>query len=293
MSSELTELKGCGESAFLLYDLHSHTQMSDGRLTPQELVLRACEMRVGALAITDHDTTDALEAAGRAIAELNLPLRLINGVEISTAWESFDIHIVGLNISPKAEEMVRLLASQSQKRAERAQEIGRRLEKSRIPDALAGARRHAGEAGITRAHFARYLVETGLASDMVQVFKNYMVKGKPGYVPPPWCSMEEAILAIHASGGQAVLAHPGRYGLSAKWLKRLIADFKSAGGDALEVAQCQQPQNERAQLAAYAREYGLLASQGSDFHYPCAWVELGRKLWLPAGVTPVWQDWPR
>ncbi len=250
-------------------------------------------MRVGVLAITDHDTTDALAAARLAIEAHQLPLHLVNGVEISTAWESFDIHIVGLNVDPGAQAMVKLLASQGQKRSERAEEIGRRLEKNRIPDALAGAKRCAGEAGITRAHFARYLIEAGIASDMVQVFKNYMVKGKPGYVPPPWCLIEEAVSAIHVAGGQAVLAHPGRYGLSAKWLKRLIAEFKSVGGDAIEVAQCQQPQNERTQLAAYAREYGLLASQGSDFHYPCAWLELGRRLWLPAGVTPVWHDWPR
>ncbi|MDR0806709.1 MAG: PHP domain-containing protein [Enterobacteriaceae bacterium] len=276
---------------FPLYDLHSHTTASDGMLTPAQLVQRAVEMRVSVLAITDHDTTDALAAAQQAIAEQTLALRLINGVEISTIWENFDIHIVGLNIDPDAPAMVALLAAQRIRRLQRAQEIARRLEKHHIPDAFAGAQRIAGDAGITRAHFARYLIEIGKAANMAQVFKNYLARGKTGYVPPQWCTIADAVAAIHLSGGQAVLAHPSRYDLSAKWLRRLIIDFKQAGGDAMEVAQCQQAPQERAQLALYAQEYQLLASQGSDFHYPCAWVELGRRLALPDKVTPVWQGW--
>ncbi|WP_082118953.1 RNase RNM [Pragia fontium] len=276
---------------FPLYDLHSHTVASDGMLTPAQLVQRAVEMRVSVLAITDHDSTAGLAAAQQAIVEQALPIRLINGVEISTGWESFDIHIVGLNINPQAPAMLELLAAQCLKRSERAQEIARRLEKSQIPDALAGAQRFAGDAGITRAHFARYLIELGKATDMAQVFKNYLARGKTGYVPPVWCTINEAVEAIHLSGGQAVLAHPGRYDLSAKWLRRLIIDFKQAGGDAMEVSQCQQAPQEQAQLALYAQEYQLLASQGSDFHYPCAWVELGRRLSLPDKVIPVWQHW--
>ncbi|HCR2992112.1 RNase RNM [Serratia marcescens] len=279
--------------AFTLYDLHSHTTASDGYLTPTQLVLRAVEMRVGVLAITDHDTTAGLAEAAAAIAEQALPLRLVNGVEISTLWENHEIHIVGLGVDVAHPALVARLAEQTERRHRRAQEIGARLGKARIPDAYAGAQRLAGAGAVTRGHFARYLVEIGVADNMAQVFKKYLAKGKTGYVPPQWCTIEQAIDAIHQSGGQAVIAHPGRYDLTAKWLKRLLAHFAEHGGDAMEVAQCQQAPHERAQLAKYAQDYHLLASQGSDFHQPCSWIELGRKLWLPGGVEPVWRDWPQ
>lgn len=128
---------------------------------------------------------------------------------------------------------------------------------------------------------------------MQQVFKKFLTRDKPGYVPPQWCSMSEAVEAIHAAGGQAILAHPGRYDLTAKWQKRLMSAFCEAGGDAMEVAQPQQSQQERRNLADYAIQYNLLASQGSDFHYPSPWMELGRNLWLPSGVTPVWEQIPQ
>ncbi len=144
---------------------------------------------------------------------------------------------------------------------------------------------------MTRGHFARFLVECGKASSMADVFKKYLARGKTGYVSPQWCTIEQAIDVIHHSGGKAVLAHPGRYNLSAKWLKRLVAHFAEHHGDAMEVAQCQQSPNERTQLTTLARQHHLWASQGSDFHQPCPWIELGRKLWLPAGVEGVWQLW--
>ncbi|MBF7995505.1 PHP domain-containing protein [Rahnella sp. SAP-29] len=275
-----------------MYDLHSHTTASDGYLTPEALVARAVEMRVGVLAITDHDSTEGLARAAQAIASQQLPLQLVNGVEISTLWENHEIHIVGLGIDPEHPAMVSLLKSQAELRQQRAQEMGRRLAKARIEGAWEGALRLAQGGAVTRAHFARYLVEFGAADNIAQVFKKYLAKGKTGYVPPQWCTIEQSIEAIHQSGGQAVVAHPGRYDLSTKWLKRLLAYFSEHGGDAMEVAQCQQAPNERAQLAAFARDYQLLASQGSDFHQPCSWIELGRKLWLPAGVEPVWKNWP-
>ncbi|HCK00488.1 MAG TPA: phosphatase [Serratia grimesii] len=279
-------------SAFTLYDLHSHTTASDGYLTPAQLVQRAVEMRVGVLAITDHDTTDGLAAAAATIAELSLPLQLVNGVEISTLWENHEIHIVGLGIETSHPAIVQLLAAQTERRNRRAQEIGVRLAKARIEGAFEGAQKLADGGAVTRGHFARYLVQIGMADNMAQVFKKYLAKGKTGYVPPQWCTIEQAIDVIHQSGGQAVIAHPGRYDLTAKWLKRLLAHFAEHGGDAMEIAQCQQAPHERSQLAKYAQEYQLLASQGSDFHQPCSWIELGRKLWLPGGVEPVWRDWP-
>lgn len=275
----------------IIYDLHSHTQASDGLLSPEELVHRAVEMRVGTLAITDHDTTSAIAAARAEILRAGLNLTLINGVEISTLWENHEIHIVGLNIDIAHPAMVTLLEEQKARRQQRAMQIGERLEKAHVPGAWEGALRLANGGAVTRGHFARFLVESGKASDVASVFKKYLARGKTGYVPPQWCTIKQAIDVIHHSGGKAVVAHPGRYDLSAKWLKRLLAHFAEQGGDAMEVAQCQQAPNERTQLAAYAQQFGLMASQGSDFHQPCPWIELGRKLWLPAGVKGVWQLW--
>ena len=275
----------------VIYDLHSRTTASDGCLTPEALVHRAVEMRVGTLAITDHDTTAAISPAREEISRSGLALNLIPGVEISTVWENHEIHIVGLNIDITHPLMCEFLAQQTERRNQRAQLIAERLEKAQIPGALEGAQRLAQGGAVTRGHFARFLVECGKASSMADVFKKYLARGKTGYVPPQWCTIEQAIDVIHHSGGKAVLAHPGRYNLSAKWLKRLVAHFAEHYGDAMEVAQCQQSPNERTQLATLARQHHLWASQGSDFHQPCPWIELGRKLWLPAGVEGVWQLW--
>lgn len=275
----------------VIYDLHSHTTASDGCLTPEALVHRAVEMRVGTLAITDHDTTAAIAPAREEISRSGLTLNLIPGVEISTVWENHEIHIVGLNIDITHPLMCEFLAQQTERRNQRAQLIAERLEKAQIPGALEGAQQLAQGGAVTRGHFARFLVECGKASSMADVFKKYLARGKTGYVPPQWCTIEQAIDVIHHSGGKAVLAHPGRYNLSAKWLKRLVAHFAEHHGDAMEVAQCQQSPNERTQLATLARQHHLWASQGSDFHQPCPWIELGRKLWLPAGVEGVWQLW--
>ena len=275
----------------VIYDLHSHTTASDGCLTPEALVHRAVEMRVGTLAITDHDTTAAIAPAREEISRSGLALNLIPGVEISTVWENHEIHIVGLNIDITHPLMCEFLAQQTERRNQRAQLIAERLEKAQIPGALEGAQQLAQGGAVTRGHFARFLVECGKASSMADVFKKYLARGKTGYVPPQWCTIEQAIDVIHHSGGKAVLAHPGRYNLSAKWLKRLVAHFAEHHGDAMEVAQCQQSPNERTQLATLARQHHVWASQGSDFHQPCPWIELGRKLWLPAGVEGVWQLW--
>ncbi|MCH5362616.1 5'-3' exoribonuclease [Escherichia fergusonii] len=275
----------------VIYDLHSHTTASDGCLTPEALVHRAVEMRVGTLAITDHDTTAAIAPAREEISRSGLALNLIPGVEISTVWENHEIHIVGLNIDITHPLMCEFLAQQTERRNQRAKLIAERLEKAQIPGALEGAQRLAQGGAVTRGHFARFLVECGKASSIADVFKKYLARAKTGYVPPQWCTIEQAIDVIHHSGGKAVLAHPGRYNLSAKWLKRLVAHFAEHHGDAMEVAQCQQSPNERTQLATLARQHHLWASQGSDFHQPCPWIELGRKLWLPAGVEGVWQLW--
>ncbi|MCR9420739.1 RNase RNM [Vibrio sp. RM-69-4] len=272
-------------------DLHSHTTSSDGRLSPQALIDRALSFDIEVLAITDHDTTDALTIAHDYINQQQLPITLIDGIEISTVWQNKDIHIVGLNIDSNAQALQQLIEQQKAHRVQRAQLIAQRLQKVTREGVLEEVQAIAGEAPITRAHFAKWLVEQGFAKDMQQVFKKFLTRDNPGYVPPSWCSMTDAVEAIHAAGGQAVLAHPGRYDLTTKWLKRLITAFVEAGGDAMEVAQPQQAPQERRNLADYAIQYNLLASQGSDFHYPSPWMELGRNLWLPSGVDPVWKDW--
>lgn len=270
-------------------DLHSHTLASDGYLSAEQLIVRASEKNVTMLAITDHDTTAAISDARAAIARLSLDLVLIAGVEISTSWENHEIHIVGLDINEHHPKLQALLAKQSERRVERAESIGEKLVKAGVPTPLAGAKRLAAGASITRAHFARYLIECGKAKNMTAVFKHYLARGKTGYVTPQWCSIQEAVTAIHAAGGLAVVAHPARYKLTSKWLKRLLTDFTGSGGDAMEISHCQQSPDERRKLTEYAADFALLASQGSDFHQPAPWCDLGKNLWLPKAARPVWQ----
>ncbi len=275
----------------MLFDLHSHTTASDGRFSPAELVKRAVDFRVQVLAITDHDTVAGIEPAKQAVIEADLPLHIVNGIEISTVWQNKDIHIVGLNIDLDSPELNALIAQQAERRDMRAEQIAERLEKNRMPGALEGAKALAGDVPLTRAHFARWMVEQGHVKNMQAVFKKYLTRGNPGYVPPNWCTIAEAVDVIHKAGGQAVIAHPGRYKLTAKWLKRLLEAFKEAGGDGMEIVQPQQSPVERRQLADYAIHYGLLVSQGSDFHYPSPWLELGRNLYLPKGCEGIWEGW--
>ena len=269
-------------------DLHSHSTASDGRLTPAELVRRAVAQRVDVLALTDHDTVAGLGEAEATIAAENLPVQLIHGIELSTSWDALEIHVVGLHINAESTELMAAIASQEEARVARGIEMGRRLAKQRIDGAYEGALALANGASLTRAHFARYLLEAGHCAILQKAFVHYIRRGGKAYVPHQWMSIAEAVQVIHASGGLAVLAHPGRYKLSTKWLKRLLQLFKEAGGDAMEVSLPQQSPQERANLGLWCREHQLLASVGSDFHAPTSWQELGRNLWLPKDVTPVW-----
>ncbi|AGH80731.1 phosphotransferase domain-containing protein [Psychromonas sp. CNPT3] len=275
----------------MLIDLHSHSTASDGQLTPQELVIRAANRQVDILALTDHDTIDGLAPAHKAIADLGLKIKLINGIEITTNWLNHEIHVVGVNIDVQHQALSELILLQKEKREIRALEMGRRLAKANIEGVYEGAKALAGEGAITRAHFARYLVEQGVAPTFVKVFDKYLSRGNIGYVPHNWVDMHLAIEAIHNAGGQAILAHPDQYKLSNKWMRRLFTEFKLAGGDAMEVARGQQSPQMRLQLAMWSKEYGLLASQGSDFHFVGRWRDLGKGLHLPEIAIPVWQDW--
>ncbi len=272
-------------------DLHSHTTASDGHLSPTELIERALQFDVQVLAITDHDTLAGLAPAEQYIASNQLDITLIKGIEISTAWQNKDIHIVGLNVDVHSEALLTLIEEQKQRREERAELMGHRLAKVTRESVFEEVKQIAQDAPVTRSHFAKWLVDNGYATSMQRVFKTYLTRNNPGYVPPVWCSIGEAVEAIHSAGGVAVLAHPGSYNFTAKWIKRLITAFVDAGGDAMEVALSRQNQQERRNLADYAIQYRLLASQGSDFHYSSPWTELGRNLWLPSGVEPVWKEW--
>ena len=273
-----------------LVDLHSHTTASDGQLTPAELIERAISKGVQVFAITDHDTTDGLAEAHQYNNNHATPLELINGVEISTRWNSFDIHIVALNIDIDNQPMVDFLTRQRELRATRAFEIGERLTKAGIEGAYEGAKFYAGDAAISRGHYARWLAEKGYATTTANVFKKYLARGKTGYAPNNWGDMASAIDIIHQAGGVAVLAHPSGYKLSAKWLKRLVREFKEAGGDAIEVVLGQQTIDDRNNLIALTVLNNLMCSLGSDFHFPGSWIELGKNMFQPQGVNWVWQS---
>jgi predicted metal-dependent phosphoesterase TrpH len=245
---------------------------------------------VDVLALTDHDGTGGLEEAGRAASELGL--QLVPGVEISVSWNGVTFHIVGLNIDPEHAGLQEGLSRLRAFRVERAEEISRRLAKHGIEGALEGAKVFAGGQIIGRTHFARFLVDQGHAKDLRKVFKKFLVHNRPGYVPGEWASLEEALFWIRESGGQAVLAHPARYRLSATRLRQFLQDFKDAGGVGLEVVSGSHSAGDVQGMAQYAKRFELLASCGSDYHGPeQPWIELGKLPPLPEGCIPVWQNW--
>jgi predicted metal-dependent phosphoesterase TrpH len=273
-----------------LHDLHSHSFRSDGTLAPAEVVARAHAAGVAVLALTDHDVTDGLPEAGEAAQRLGM--RLVPGVEISATWDGLTVHVVGLNIDPENAELQVGLARLRAERNERAVEIGRRLAKHRLPGIYEGAARLARGSIVSRTHFARYLVSQGYCPTVAQAFKQLLSRGKPGHVPSRWASLTEAVSWINTAGGQAAIAHPARYKLSSGKLRTLLGEFRECGGAAIEVV-CgsHTPDNVR-HFAALAREFGFLASCGSDYHGPEAagsWGGLGRLAPLPAGLTPVWE----
>lgn len=272
------------------YDLHSHSLASDGTLAPRELVARASAAGVQSLALTDHDTTDGLAEAMEAAADSDI--NLIPGVEISVTWQRQTVHIVGLNLDPANQALQEGLRSLQGFRDWRAEEIGRRLAQAGIPDTYPDARVRAQGRIVSRTHFAHVLVERGLAKDVRAVFKKFLVNNKPGYVSGEWTSLEQAVGWITGAGGQAVVAHPARYRLTATKLKRLLGEFAECGGEGMEVVSGSHSRDDVGRMAAIARVMHMKASSGSDYHGPeNPWIELGRLPELPSGLTPIWQDW--
>ena len=270
-----------------MIDLHSHSTASDGSLSPEDLLALAGEVGLQHLALTDHDTIAGLEAATAAANRHGI--NLIPGVELSVSWQKRTLHIVGLNIDPDCPKLLSILRTAADTRINRARAIGASLENAGIRGAFDGARDIAGDdSNLSRSHFARFLVAQGHARNSQQVFKRFMVGGKPGYVAAEWIALADAVNVIHAAGGVAVLAHPSRYRVTAGKLRRIIADFRCAGGDAMEVCCGGSNPGEVSHLARLARENQLCASLGSDFHGPDKpWAKLGHLAPIPTGIASV------
>jgi predicted metal-dependent phosphoesterase TrpH len=273
------------------YDLHNHSTCSDGLLSPTQLIELAARTGVDAIALTDHDTTDGLAEA--AIAAERLGVELVPGVEISVSWGDTTLHVVGLQIDAKAPAIVAGLQSIRDGRHGRAQRIGEALEKLGFPGTFDAALALAqNKSMIGRTHFARHLAETGRVKNIQAAFDKYLARGRPAYVPHRWASLEDAIAWIRASGGTAVLAHPGRYDLKPMMRDEMLKDFKRLGGEAIEVVTGSHRPEQYPYWQRIAEEHGFLASRGADYHGPGeSPVEPGRLPALHASLTPVWTKW--
>jgi len=269
-------------------DLHCHSTISDGLLAPAEVVARASRNRVDLLALTDHDELAGLAEAREAARAHGLAF--VNGVEISVSWGEQTVHIVGLGVDPACIALADGLAEVRAGRDGRAARMGEALAAIGIRGAYEGALKYVGNpALVSRSHFARYLAEIGAARDVKSVFDHYLVRGKPGYVEHVWATLDDALGWIHAAGGLAVIAHPGRYRLSKRELDELFVRFRDLGGEAIEVVSGSHNRDATLEFARVARRYGFLASRASDFHGPGeSSVDIGGSDPLPEDLTPVW-----
>ncbi len=272
-------------------DLHCHSNVSDGVMAPAELAARAKANGVDYWALTDHDEVGGIADARAAAKDAGLPF--MAGVEISITWAGKTVHIVGLGIDETHATLRAGLDSVRNGRLLRGREIAAQLEQAGIPGAFEGALQYADNPEMLgRTHFARFLVDTGVKPTVSAVFDNYLVEGKPGFVPHRWATLEEAVSWIRAAGGRAVIAHPGRYPFTDLQLWAMIDRFRELGGEGIEVVTGSHTPDQYQTFANVARRSGLLASRGSDFHGPGeSRVDLGALPPLPSGLTPVWHDW--
>lgn len=269
-------------------DLHCHSVVSDGTLTPEQLAERAHANGVHLWALTDHDELGGQDRA--RIAANALGMDYLSGVEISVTWMGQTIHIVGLGIDAAHAGILEGLRRTREGRGNRAKQMAEQLLKAGIPGAYEGALHFAGNHElISRTHFARFLVDQGVCRDTDQVFKNYLIEDKPGYVPHLWASLDDAVAWIKAAGGAAVIAHPGRYKLNPMQMDELYQHFKEIGGIAIEVITGSHSPHQYQTYGKIAQQYGFLASRGSDFHDPDeSNIDLGNLPHLPEYLTPVW-----
>ncbi len=270
-------------------DLHCHSVVSDGTLTPEALAERAAGNGVELWALTDHDEIGGQHRAAAA-AHAN-GMKYLTGTEISVTFANETVHIVGLGFDPDDEGMKKGLLATRGGRGVRAQEMSEGLAKVGIHGAYEGALKFVGNPElISRTHFARYLVEAGHCRDTSEVFRKFLTEGKPGYVPHRWASLKDAVHWITAANGLAVIAHPGRYKFTANEEYALFLEFKAHGGRGVEVVTGSHTPAEYVKYADKAKEFGLAASRGSDFHSPDeSHIDLGKLPMLPGNLTPVWE----
>jgi predicted metal-dependent phosphoesterase TrpH len=270
-------------------DLHCHSVVSDGTMTPEDLAARAAANGVELWALTDHDEIGGQRRAAAAAHAHGM--KYLTGTEISVTFADETVHIVGLGFDPDNDEMQRGLEATRGGRGARALEISAGLAAAGIPNAYEGALKYVGNPDlISRTHFARYLVETGACKDTSEVFRRYLVEGKPGYVPHRWASLKHAVQWITQAGGVAVIAHPARYKFTANEEYALFTEFKAHGGAGVEVVTGSHTAAEYLRYAETAKEFGLAASRGSDFHSPDeSHTDLGQLPFLPETLTPVWE----
>ncbi len=270
-------------------DLHCHSVISDGTLTPEQLAARAQVNGVALWSLTDHDELGGQQRAAAAARAIGL--NYLTGVEISVTFIHQTVHIVGLGFDPDNEALQRGLAQTRGGRAQRAMDMSDALARVGIAGAYQGALKFAGNHNlISRTHFARFLVETGVCRETNEVFRKYLTEGKPGYVEHRWAGLKDAVRWIKDAGGVAVIAHPARYKFTANEEYALFSEFKSHGGQGVEVVTGSHSAAEFLSYADTAREFDLAASRGSDFHSPDeSRTELGTLALLPANLTPVWE----
>ena len=274
-----------------IIDLHCHSTISDGLFSPEDLVKYAHSKNVDILALTDHDDIDGLDRA-RKVAK-SLGILFINGVEISVTWQKRTLHIVGLNFNNKDKDLINGLKKIRDGRDARAEKMAHGLGMAGIMGSLEGASSYSKDGAVGRIHFAQYLVEKGHAKDVKSVFKKFLTPGKPGYVNHVWSDLEEAVSWISKAGGDAVIAHPGRYEMGNKLYPKLMQDFKDLGGVGIEVVSGSQDPSQSSYFASLANEFGLFASCGSDFHGPgISFRQMGQMQTLPANCDPIWNKWP-
>ena len=270
-------------------DLHCHSVVSDGTLTPEALAERAKNGGVELWALTDHDEIGGQHRAAAAAHAQGMAY--LTGTEISVTFAGETVHIVGLGFDADNEQLHTGLARTRGGRAERARDMAEGLAKVGIHGAYEGALPFVGNPElISRTHFARFLVESGVCKDTNEVFRRFLTEGKPGYVPHRWASLSQAVQWITAAGGVAVIAHPARYKFTPNEEYALFSEFKAHGGRAVEVVTGSHSAQEYLKYADTAREFGLAASRGSDFHSPTeSHTDLGTLPFLPGQLTPVWE----
>ncbi len=274
----------------MVYDLHCHSNASDGELSPLQLVSRAIDKGVRVLAITDHDTVAAYTCLDNRYDKDYLTL--IPGIEISAVWRRQSIHVVGLNINLHLSQLAEIVQSQAQVRECRARMIGDKLAKRGINDAYEEALKLADGGMIGRPHFAQFLMSSGYVKSLDEAFNRYLGDTKLSGLNKNWPDLEQAVGWITDLGGIAVLAHPNKYKLTRTKLHQLLSDFKTAGGQAMEVISGSQTPDVTDNLADVCISFDLYASCGSDFHSPQQqWIELGKFSNLPKKCRPVWSLW--